>query len=240
MQLSYNIIKNTCTNTIYTIKAPVMPKKVEKGMGEGTSKDTSIEDAKAYGEELINDAVNKSKGIIDSANKEAERIKKEAYDASSKKGYAEGFEKGRGEGLKSTEGVRLDAKALLEEAHRVSLEYIDGQKGEILNLALHIAEKIIRYQADVSDSVVVKIAQDAIMAAVVKGQVIIRANPMDYALLDSSMGELSKAAGEGTVIKIVRDNEIKRGGCRVETEDSFVDASIDTQFEKIKQALIGS
>ena len=39
--------------------------------------------------------------------------------------------------------------------------------------------------------------------------------------------------------KVLKDEAIKRGGCKIETEVSSVDATIDTQLTKIKEALMG-
>ncbi|HBM74433.1 MAG TPA: flagellar assembly protein FliH, partial [Clostridiaceae bacterium] len=41
-----------------------------------------------------------------------------------------------------------------------------------------------------------------------------------------------------TSIDIIKDNAIKRGGCTINTGLSTVDASIDSQLEKIKQVLM--
>lgn len=246
MQLSYNIIKKSCagTNTVYTIKPPLVPVKVEPLPEEPDAEvEMSIEEARMLAENIINDAQRKAQDIVNSAREtaraDAERIKKEAFDAAFKKGYNEGYEKGKNEGLKSVENLRVEAGNVLEEAHRISRDYIDGQKEEILNLALHIGEKIIKWQVDSNDSVVVEIAKGAIEAAVVREQVIIRVNPMDYALVDCRRDELIKSAGEDVIVNIIRDDSIGRGGCRIESEGSFVDASIDAQFAKVKEALMG-
>jgi flagellar assembly protein FliH len=235
MQLSYKVIKssNVDSNSVYTIKAPVIHIKPACPKKEQTNKDYAQE-----AKDIISEAEAKSKMMIDSAAKKAEGIKREAYDMASKKGYNDGLKKGIEEGFKKTEATRKDAENVLIEAHRASRQYIEKQKGEIVELAVSIAEKIIGYQADTNDSVILKMVNDSINRAVVKGQVIIRVNPMDYAILDSKMDELVKSAGENTSIDIIKDNAVNRGGCTINTGLSTVDASIDSQLEKIKQALM--
>jgi len=242
MLSSYKVIKGgfVSTNTVYTIDAPVIPVKVEKIERERENECViDLEDVRMRAEAIIGEAKLKSSNILAAAKEDAEKLKKDAYDASYQKGYEEGKIKGREEGLRSVEALREEAKALLNEAHRASREYIENQKEEIIDLALCIAEKIIGYEADMKDSVILNIAARAIEEAVVRGNLIIRVNPEDYAILDCQRDELAKAAGEDTVINIIRDSGIKRGGCRIESEESFVDATVDAQLEKIKEALMG-
>lgn len=241
MQSSYNIIKKDYINsgTVYTIKPPLIPVEEVPEAEEAEKPGVSIEDVKAYAEDILNDAKEKSKRIIESANQNADRIRKDAYEIAYKKGYAEGYKKGNEDGVSETDSIRQEARDVLAEAHRLSREYIKNQRGEIISLALHIADKIIGYQADINDSIVAKIVDDAIGAAVVKEQVIIRVNPMDYALVDCRRDDILENAGENIIVNIIRDNSIRRGGCRVETEASSVDATIDAQLEKIREALVG-
>lgn len=237
MQLSCNVFKreNINSNTVYTIKAPVIHIKSECHENPKESEEKAVRSA----EKILNEAQEKSRKIIDSAVKEVERIKKQAYDMAFKKGYSEGVQKGVEEGLHRVEGIKKNAEDVLTEAHRVSREYIERQKSEIIDLALSIAQKVIGYRVNTDDSIIIKTVNDSINSAVVKEQVIIRVNPMDYAILDCRMDELSKAAGENAILSIIRDNEIKRGGCKIDTGMSIVDATIDAQLEKIKEALLG-
>lgn len=242
MRSSYNVIKSSQvnSNTVYTINAPLLQVKPQiAAVAEECSVET-LEDINLKAEEIMQDAREKSERLISSAIEEAERIKKDAYEMSSRKGYMDGQKKGTEDGLKQVEGIRQEALNVLEEAHRVSRQYIQEQKGEIIGLALSIAEKIIHYQADVNDSVITNIVNNAILSAVAKEQILIRVNPMDYAILDCRRDELLKSAGDDRIIiSIIRDNDIKRGGCRIDTGISTVDAEIDSQFEKIKEALMG-
>jgi flagellar biosynthesis/type III secretory pathway protein FliH len=156
-----------------------------------------------------------------------------------KKGFEDGLKRGSEKGYKDTQTIRNQAGNVLKEAQRVSREYIDAQRGEIVDLAMAIAEKIIGYQADTNDSVVISIVKDAISSSVYREQLIIRVNPMDYAIIDCRRDEIVKMAGGDKIINIIRDDEIKRGGCRLDTGASSVDAAIDEQLQKIKEALLG-
>jgi flagellar assembly protein FliH len=243
MQSSYNVIKKHCVNArnIYTINAPFTPEgtALPETEAEEPQESPSSEELRAYAESIVNDASEKAQTMLDSARQEADRIKKDAYDMAFKRGYNEGLKKGTEDGLHRVEGIRKEAEDVLKEAHRVSREYISRQKGEIVNLALDIAAKIIGCQVDLNDDSVTRIVTNSIENAVMRGQVTIKVNPMDYPFIDNMKDELSKYAGEKCIINIIRDSAIKRGGCRLDTDISSVDATIDTQLEKIKEALLG-
>jgi flagellar assembly protein FliH len=240
MRSSYNVIKKHCVNSrdIYTINTSFTPTGAAQSETEAEEA-PDMEEIRAYAENIVNDAAEKAKALLDSAQQDAERIKKDAYEMAFKRGYNEGLKKGTEDGLRRAEGVRKEAEDVLKEAHRASREYISRHKGEIVNLAVAIAGKIIGNQADMNDDAVAKIVIDSIENAVMRGQVTIKVNPMDYPYIDSMKDELTKYAGNKSIVSIIRDNEIKRGGCRLETDISSVDAAIDTQLEKIKEALLG-
>lgn len=240
MQSLYNVIKKDCvnSNSVYTIKAPAAMKRLEQAV-EADIPDTYLEDARILAESILGDAEREKAEILRRAMEEAERIKKDAYDMAFKKGYSEGLKKGTEDGYKNTGEIREKAKGMLEEAHRVTREYVDSQRQEIAGLAFCIAEKIIKCQIDMNESVVFNIVKDSIDAAVVKNQVVIRINPMDYALVECRMEELSKLIGESIIINLIRDGEIGRGGCRIESESTIVDAAIDSQLQNIKEILLG-
>lgn len=243
MQSSYNVIKKNriSSETVYTINMPFVPYEDFKDDAHDDSQDEgpSIEETKEYAENIKTDAELKAKQIIDAAAAEAQRIKKEAYDSAFRKGYSEGLNKGVQDGLHKVDDIRKNAEDVLKEAHKASRAYIDSQKEEIVSLAFTIAEKVIGYEAKTDDSVIAEMVKRAIESSVSKGQVIIWVNPMDYAVIDCKRDELIKLAGENTVINIIKDNDISMGGCRIDTGLSIVDASIDGQLEKIREALLG-
>lgn len=250
MQLSYNVIKNdqVSTNTTYTIKPVIIPLKQEMNKSKGDiefQEDPGIdmEEAIADAQIIKEQAMQKAKEILSSATKEAERIKKDVYELSFKKGYneghAEGLRRGLEEGMRNTESKRFEAENVLKEAHRASREYIGNTKDEILTLSLHIAEKITGIQSDIHDETILNVVKKAIDAAIAKEQVVVRVNSMDYALLDCRRDEIEKLLDEKVSLSIINDQEVTKGGCIIETESGLIDASIESQLDKVKQLLSG-
>ena len=40
-------------------------------------------------------------------------------------------------------------------------------------------------------------------------------------------------------VRVVADERVMRGGCKVESEVGLIDASVDTQFEQVSRELLG-
>lgn len=204
----------------------------------GKANEKYREKVDSYSRSIIDNAKSESRSLIEKAKLESEKLKKQGYKAGHDKGYSDGFKEGKDMAMKQAQDMIKDARGAALEAHRVSREYIDGRKEEIVNLALNIAEKIIGYKCSRSDEVITKIITDSINSCVAKKQLIIRVNPMDYASVDCRRDEISKIAGEKVILNLIRDSSIKMGGCRLESESSFVDADIDSQLERIREALL--
>lgn len=250
MELSRGAIKKECirVSDTYTTITPIL--RMVQGQGQinqelradkdsdGESAKKARDNADLYARSIIDRAKSDAISIIEKAKAESEEIKKREYETARKEGYEEGFKKGHDESIKQSQDLREEAENVLEEAHRVSREYIDNRKEEIVTLAIGIAEKIIGYKCSLDDEVIKRIINDSINSCAAKKQLIIRVNPMDYAPVDCRRDEILKIMGEKVILNIVRDNSIKRGGCRLESESCFVDADIDSQLEKIKQALL--
>lgn len=249
MQSSYNVIKKHRVNSDTIYRVEPQPVKMEIDIEKNKEEE-------APAEVKSNDEYEKmSREVLNSAMLEADKIRKAAYedgfkngyddgsekgfDAGYKDGFNNGFKDGTSKGYSETGEIRQKADDVLKEAYRASREYIEGQRNEIIELSICIAGKITEYQADTSDSVIFNIINNAISNSISKEQIIIKVNPMDYALVDSKRDEIMRMAGAEKIISIVRDDEIKRGGCRLDTGISSVDAAIDTQLEKIKEALMG-
>lgn len=243
MQLSYNVVKKNYkdSSTIYTIANPkiLIDNDINEMPDEPENKEINIEDIKITTENIINDANNRAKAIVEKAMIEAQTIKNNAYEEALKRGYEEGIIRGIEQGKNETKTIRDNARRVLEDSHRVSRNNIESQKNEIIELAFAIAEKIIGYKVSYDDTVILNIVEEAIGNVVQKGQMIIRVNTIDYPAVDCKREQLLKLVHEGTIINVLKDDDIKIGGCKIETDVSTVDANIDSQLEKIKEAIFG-
>ena len=202
----------------------------------------AVERARAKAREILTEGLARAREMERVA---AARGEKAGYDA----GYAKGQGDGRTEAL-ATETERLREatgsvrEALIEvlkeiETHRNDL--LAESRQDLLTLAVSIAERICRVRlADGTDHVR-PLLEEVIDHAGTRNKLVLRIHPDDAAAAEEFLGELHVAlAGDGSsLIKLIPDEKVTRGGCIAERTNGRVDAQIETQIERVVTELIG-
>ncbi|MGV8918275.1 MAG: flagellar assembly protein FliH [Pseudomonas sp.] len=162
---------------------------------------------------------------------ELESIRQEAYN--------EGFATGEKEGFHSTQlRVRQEAEVALAaklgslEQLMVSLfEPIAEQDSQIeksmVELVGHITRQVIQRELSVDSNLIGRVLRDSLKLLPMGAQnVRIFINPQDFAQVKAL-----RERHEETW-RIVEDDTLQAGGCRVETEHSRIDATIETRLSQ--------
>ncbi len=154
-----------------------------------------------------------------------EKLQQEAH----REGYAAGYEEG-------TARVRMEAMRLhsvveqLEEA----LAALDNSIArEVLNLGVEIARNVVRQTIRVNPEVVVAVVREAINQ-LPHQHTAIYLNPEDASVVRSHIGDQLTHAGH----RIFEDAAIARGGCKVESGGSQIDATVPTRWDRIVESLV--
>jgi flagellar assembly protein FliH len=126
----------------------------------------------------------------------------------------------------AAEGVR---QALEESAQRV--------EDKIIGLAESVVRRILQREAWFDRDAVRRTLEEAFAALTDKEHVKIRMHPDDVAMLnEESVGFLEQF--EGSVQReLVPDESVDKGGCIVETDSQYVDATLEAQLERILDQL---
>jgi len=199
----------------------------------------------------IKEVEGKAAAILEQSRKEAAAIKEEAIQARQqaiKEGQAEGEVRGYREGLARAEkeaailrqeaaAIREEARQVLKQAQRTYRETITAAEAEIIELVLAVARKVISQEIEQRPEVVKEITRQAILQVTAGQAYTIYAGPEAAEILHQRRAELLAEAAPGARLQVIVDPGLKAGGCRVETENGFIDASIDTQLEEVKKIL---
>lgn len=120
---------------------------------------------------------------------------------------------------------------ITEQLNHTRETILQNSIGEMQDLVLTIAEKIIRHSITAQDDTIVTTVEDAIRQAVKSDEFYICIHQDDYDVLNAKIPEiLTKISGlENIFIKI--DNNIDPGGCKVESDNCTVDATIASQLQ---------
>ncbi len=158
----------------------------------------------------------------------AERVKminQQAYREGVDAGYATGAAQAR------QEAARLAALAEQLQQELAGLE--QRIAGDLVRLALTLARSLVRESLKVHPELIEAIVRESVrdLPPFTQGARV-RLNPEDAQLL----GRHLNAEGGAEWI-IVEDPTLARGGCRVETLNCEIDASIETRWQKLTAAL---
>ena len=154
------------------------------------------------------------------------------------KGYAEGFAEGRAVGLAQgrDEGA-ADMAYLRQIAGQLGEEAMAADQAiasDVLDLALDLAKAMLKSALSVRPELVVPIVSEAIRyLPSLQQPALLILNPLDAAIVKAQLHDELNQAGW----RIVEDPQIRRGGCRIDTATNQIDASIDTRWQRLTEAL---
>lgn len=161
---------------------------------------------------------------------ELEDIRRQAHD----EGHAQGRQTGYAAGIQQARSDAAKINSLLQNI-QAELNQIDEQVAQsLLALSLEIAKKMASEALKINPEIILKIVSDAISSLPHFNQnAHLIMHPDDAELVRAQMGEQLTHAGW----KIFTDAQIKRGGCRVETAHSQVDATTESRWQNIVESI---
>ncbi|MDZ4200621.1 MAG: flagellar assembly protein FliH [Gallionella sp.] len=147
---------------------------------------------------------------------------------------SDGYKAGYAEGTKAARQETLRIQAVMQNLQN-SINQVDEKIAQsLLDLSLEIANKMVREIVQAKPEVILSVINDAIANLPLFNQnAHLLLHPDDAELVRTQMGEQLSHAGW----KIFADAKIQRGGCRVETEHSQVDATVEARWKHVVESI---
>lgn len=165
---------------------------------------------------------------------EIERIHQQAYQEGYESGLSEGKVAGyvQGKALAQAEAARLHALMVVVQEALQQLEQEIGL--ELLALALDLSKQMLHQALKVKPELLLPIIRD-VMDSIPQSMQhpLLCLHPEDAAMVRSLLQAEIAHAGW----KVVDDQRIQRGGCRIETPVSEIDATLPTRWQQLAAAL---
>ena len=208
-----------------------MPSKIIKGSGQIAESSSAREGKLIEREELL--AHEEARRILEKAQAHARKIVEEAQAeeetlrlAAEQKGYQEGL----AEWESRIAALAGESERLLQEA-----------KPQLIQLAMRIAEKILRRHLDETPDAILPMIEEALEAGRGHraGQLLLKVHPEDLPAVESYRERLLGADPRWKSLELITDEKLARGGCSIETEFGTIDASVETQLRAIEHILLG-
>ena len=180
------------------------------------------------------DPEEKREQIINLALKEAEEIKTNAY----REGYSGGMEKARQKFAEICDEQNAQLNIILREIEESKKRFDAELEEKTLKLSISVAEKILNMKLENDDKLFVGMVKDT-LALMDKGEkFILKLNNREYEKHYKNKCEAFQKELQCDVpVTIIKDVSLKAGGLILESEKSFVDASVDTQLKRIANSL---
>ncbi|OJW46831.1 MAG: flagellar assembly protein FliH [Candidatus Accumulibacter sp. 66-26] len=155
-----------------------------------------------------------------------ERMHAEAHEA----GYSAGYEEGLGQGR--AEAQRIDA--LLGDLQGALHEIDQDVAEQLLAVAVEIAGQVLRQSLEIKPELILPVVREAVAALpLYHGHPALRIHPDDAALIRSQLGEQLSHNNW----RIIEDATLTPGGCRVELGASTIDATLETRWRRVIEAI---
>ncbi|MDM0074587.1 flagellar assembly protein FliH [Variovorax sp. J2P1-59] len=177
---------------------------------------------------------------------ELARLRREARTAGEAEGRAEGRTKGHAEGVAEGRAEGLAAGLAAASAHAEQLKALSAslpaalRRAEteladvILTLALDVARQVVHRTLRAEPEWVLPVVQDLLHTEpALQGEPRLLLHPDDVALVRNSLGNELQTAGW----QVRADDTITRGGCRVQSANGEMDASLETRWKSVTAAL---
>ena len=148
--------------------------------------------------------------------------------------YAEGFERGRRDGMAAASEQARRLAALCERLAHPLEELDEAVVSETARLALVIARHLVRRELKADPAQVVAVVQQAMAALPVAARKIrLYLHPEDAALVRAALED------EAAAWTLCEDPLMGRGDCRVVSEHSQIDATVERRLGAIAAQMFG-
>ena len=170
---------------------------------------------------IVEHAQGRARAIVEEAQQEAAAVRRAAHD--------EGWAGGLAEWQQRIVDVGEQARRAMDET-----------RPQLVQLALRVAEKILRRRLDEQPDAIVPMVEEALEAArgYRGGHLVLRVNPLDVPALQGFRQRLLDRDQRWQSLEVVAEATMARGGCRIDTDFGTIDASVETQVAAIEQLLL--
>jgi len=215
-----------------------------------SSQPFSFADLEGQARAVLERADEQARQIVRQAQEHGRRLAEQAR----QQAHQAGLEEGRRDGLRQ---IRTEAReaVLQEERERVDRlvqtlttglteferskrRLIGVAEAGLIELALAIARRVCKLLVETSPEAARANARHLLKAVQHDGDLELRVNSADYDTLRDVAAEVLRCGDELEHVQVTADAAVEPGGCILSTRDGQIDASIETQLQRIAEAIL--
>ena len=155
------------------------------------------------------------------------------------KGLSDGIRKGRELEKNETLQTLQTMSVIVKEMSALKKSTLENLEGEIVQLSLAVAEKVIHLEATTNREVIRGVLKEAIKNIGDRENMKIRVHPQDFQFMIEIKNDFLQSFDGIRNMTFAEDESIQRGGAIIETVCGEVDARLDQQYNEMKAAMTG-
>jgi flagellar assembly protein FliH len=161
-----------------------------------------------------------------------ESIEEEARASGRAAGHAEGLAAGKAEVLRRARQLDDILASLAQPVSHLDAEV----ERELLDMVMVIARRLIRRELKSDPGEIVGVVREGIASLPIgERQVTVQLHPEDARLVREALG----GRETGPTCRIVDDPSVTRGGARISTDITIIDATLETRINRVFDRLLG-
>jgi flagellar assembly protein FliH len=173
--------------------------------------------------------------LVSAARDQAEQIATDARTSGYETGYAEGVARAERE----LEDLFRFAETAVREIADTRTRMLEESEAALVELAVQVASKVLQTTLEIEPQRVADVLRGALRKAYVRDHVQVVCNPDDLALIEDASPELQAHVGTLRNLELIGDRRISRGGVLVRTPGGDVDATLESQLDRLRAAMLG-
>lgn len=166
-------------------------------------------------------------------NYQQDMIRQQSYEKSFAKGYMEGLAKGQHEISEQVSRLHSILAALTMPLPDLDNQVVD----EMVQLCVAVVKQLVRRELKTSPDEIVAVVREALnVLPASPAEITLELHPEDAKIIHSVLTNPDTCPAW----TIVEDPLLTRGGCRVKTDKSRIDATVEKRLDTVIAELIGS
>jgi len=174
--------------------------------------------------------------VSSSTAKELESIHEQAYNEGFALGQKEGLQQKKQELDNNIASLRSIIKMLTEPLKELD----DDVVNQLAQLSMTVAKQVVRRELHTEEGEIVGIVREAMTALPASTRkIILNIHPDDAELVRNAFSLGDESESDELRWKLIEDPMITRGGCKVSSENSRIDATVEGRLNRIINTLLG-
>lgn len=175
-------------------------------------------------ERLIEEARLQAQGILAEAEQEAERLRRDAYEA------------GKGEAEVEMATLVKSVRLLLDQTREYRDRVLAQSEEAVIGMVKEIAASLFGEGMVLDETVLRDMFAHVLASAAPLGDLRVFVSPLDAPRLEALLADQAFST-HGQRVQIIPSETVKPGGCLVEGQQGMVDARVETKLDAVMQML---